>query len=95
MEFEETLSEIYTSEVKLKKEKTQFLNYSFSFGYQRILLELYDKRYTCLSFIVWIPCMPSKVPFKGFYVSFRDANIRIGRVTTDSNNFNSSCKTLI
>lgn len=39
--------------------------------------------------------MPSKVPFKGFYVSFGDANIRIGRATADSNNFNSSCKTLI
>lgn len=96
---EKTLYEIYTSELKLKKKSKSNLNYAFNSGYEnfglKLLLGLYDKRYSFLFSIVWIPYMSYSVLLKGFHVLLGDPNLKIGRITTDSNNFNLSCKTLI
>ena len=39
--------------------------------------------------------LSSNVPFKIFYTSLLAEDLRIGRTTTESNNYKSSCETLI
>ena len=99
-EFGRSSSEIYPSELELKKENladdsATFLCLSIKIEDRRFIYKLYDKRDDFPFFIVRMPHMSSNIPQSIFYSALDGEFLRIGRSTLRFDDFVPKAKELL
>ena len=98
-EFLSSFKEIYPPELQLNLEhsgdRVTFLDLEITKEDGHFNTKLYDKRDDFPFSIVRLPFLSSNIPTSMFYSSIGAEILRIGRVSSSTGNFLSSCKTLI
>ena len=98
-EFLSSFKEIYPPELQLNLEhsgdRVTFLDLEITKEDGHFNTKLYDKRDDFPFSIVRLPFLSSNIPTSMFYSSIGAEILRIGRVSSSTCNFLSSCKTLI
>ena len=98
-EFSRSFKEIYPPELELNLEhsgdQVDFLDLNINKENGHLSTKLFDKRDAFPFAIVRLPFVSSNIPSNMFYACIGAEILRVGRVSSSSENFFSSCNTLV